>query len=260
MKLAAGAGIGLFIAFIGMVNAGIVQMSVSSPSGLQPGTQPFGGNTALPVLGSLATPTVVVALVGLILTGWLMARRVRAAILLGIVGTTLLAWILGAFSSTWYTALGVHYPTGIGDIVQFPDFGTFFSKGVLKMDFGGLGKFTSGALILFFLTFLVTDMMDSFGTFSGLAAKLGILDRNSNFPRSRQAMLVDAGAGALGPLLGTATVATYIESSAGVGEGGKTGFTAIWTSTSSCWPCCSCPWWAWCPLWRPCPRCWSSAS
>src|SRR5579859_2297124 len=228
LKLAAGAGIGLFIAFIGMVNAGVVQMSVSAP--LKPGVQPFGGGSALPVLGPLSSPTVVVALAGLILTGWLMARKVRAAILLGIVGTTLLAWGLGAVSAGWRTALGVHYPTGLGDLVQVPDLGRWLSQGVGKTDFGALGQFTTGALILFFLTFLVTDMMDSFGTFSGLAAKLGILDRNSNFPRSRQAMLVDAGAGMFGPLVGTATVATFIESSAGVGEGGKTGLTAVWTA------------------------------
>ncbi len=230
LKLAAGAGIGLFIAFIGMVNAGIVQLSVSAPQGLPPGTGVYGGNTALPALGPLSSPPVVVALLGLILTGWLMARKVRAAILLGIIGTTVLAWIAGAFSAEWQSALSVHYPSGLGDFVQLPDLGRFFSKGVLQMDFGGLGQFTTGALILFFLTFLVTDMMDSFGTFSGLAAKLGLLDANSNFPRSRQAMLVDAGAGAVGPLLGTATVATYIESSAGVGEGGKTGLTAVWVA------------------------------
>jgi AGZA family xanthine/uracil permease-like MFS transporter len=232
VKLAAGAGIGLFIAFIGMINAGVVQLSVSAAKGLQPGTVVLGGDTALPVLGPLSSPTVIVALVGLIFTGWLMARKVRAAILLGIVGTGLLAWVLSAFSAAWHDALlgPIQAPTGLSSFIQVPDLARWLNQGVLKMDFGGLGQFTFGALILFFLTFLVTDMMDSFGTFSGLAAKLGIIDRSGNFPRSREAMLVDAGAGMVGPLFGTATVATYIESSAGVGEGGKTGLTSVWTA------------------------------
>jgi AGZA family xanthine/uracil permease-like MFS transporter len=228
LKLAAGAGIGLFIAFIGMVNSGVVQLSVSAE--LKPGVLPFGGSSALPVLGPLSSPSVVIALLGLIITGWLMARNVRAAILLGIVATTLLAWIAGAVSADWRAALAVHYPAGLGDIVQLPDLARWLNLGVFKMDFAGLSHFTTGALILFFLTFLVTDMMDSFGTFSGLAAKLGILDRNSNFPGSRQTMFVDAAAGAFGPLVGTATVATFIESSAGVGEGGRTGLASVWTA------------------------------
>jgi AGZA family xanthine/uracil permease-like MFS transporter len=228
LKLAAGAGIGLFIAFIGMVNAGIVQLSVSAP--LQPGVQPFGGSSALPLFGPFSSPTVVVALLGLILTAWLMARGWHAAILIGILGTTALAWGAGAISPAWRTALGVHYPTGLSDIVQVPDLGRWVAQGLFKPDFGALSQFTTGALVLFFLTFLMTDMMDSFGSFSGLAAKLGILDARGNFPRSRQALIVDAAAGVFGPLVGTATVVTFIESSAGVGEGGKTGLTALWTA------------------------------
>lgn len=228
LKLAAGAGIGLFIAFIGMVNAGVVQMSVSAP--LKPGVQPFGGSSALPILGPLSSPSVVIALLGVVITGWLMARKLRAAILVGVIATAALAWIAGAVSSDWRNALGVRYPGSLNDIVQVPDMARFANAGLFKPDFAGLGQFTSGALLLFFLTFLVTDMMDSFGTFSGLAAKLGLLDERGNFPRSRQALIVDAGAGIFGPLVGTATVATFIESSAGVGEGGKTGLTAVWTA------------------------------
>ena len=105
LKLAAGAGIGLFIAFIGMVNAGVVQMSVSAP--LKPGVQPFGGGSALPILGPLSSPSVVIALLGVVITGWLMARKLRAAILVGVIATAVLAWSAGAVSSDWRTALGV---------------------------------------------------------------------------------------------------------------------------------------------------------
>jgi AGZA family xanthine/uracil permease-like MFS transporter len=81
-----------------------------------------------------------------------------------------------------------------------------------------------------FLTFLVTDVLDTFGSFSGLAAKLKIVDERGDFPNSGKALIVDAAAGMWGPLVGTATVATYIESAAGVGEGGRTGLTALWVA------------------------------
>ncbi|HEX8995106.1 MAG TPA: NCS2 family permease [Ktedonobacterales bacterium] len=234
IKLAAGAGIGLFIAFIGMVNADIVKFSAFA--NIKAGqTVPFGNANGLPGLGLLNDPVVVVAFIGLLITGFLLARKVRAALLIGIVITALIAWGSAIFIPSTRAALLPFNPTnpkGIGDFIAWPDFATFFSKGVGRIDFGGLfnGHVASGAILLFFLTFLVTDMMDSFGTFSGLAAKLGILDEKGNFPRSGRALIVDAAAGMWGPLTGNATIATFIESAAGVGEGGKTGLTAVWTA------------------------------
>ena len=230
LKLAAGAGIGLFIAFIGLANAGVIKLHITSQTGLPASTtQPIGDSTALPTLSSINDPVVVVALIGLILTGLMMALRWRAALLLGIVVTTILAWIAAIVNSAWQQALGVNFPTGIQSFIQMPDFGRFFSKGLfqLSFDFSGLGF---GAFVLFFLTFLVTDLMDSFGSFSGLASKLNILDTQGNFPRSGEALITDATAGVWGPLVGTSTVATFIESAAGVGEGGRTGLTATTTA------------------------------
>lgn len=219
LKLAAGAGIGLFIAFIGLNNAGIVHFDPSS---------------GLPSLSVLNNPAVLVALVGLVLTGLLMAWRVRGALLISIIGTAAIAWVTALLKPDTRAALlpGINNPKGLSDFIALPDFGTFFSKGVGKMDFhalfgGGLGF---GVILLFFVTFLVTDMMDSLGTFSGLAAKLGILDDRGNFPRSGRALVVDAAAGMWGPLTGNATIATFIESASGVGEGGKTGLTSFWVA------------------------------
>ncbi|HEX2912278.1 MAG TPA: NCS2 family permease [Chloroflexia bacterium] len=229
LKLAAGAGIGLFIAFIGLSNAGIVKLQILNPSGLNGQTANVSDQTALPGLSTLNDPVVIVAIIGLILTGVMMAWRWRSALLIGIFLTTAIAWIAGAINSSWKTALGVTYPTGLNSFVQIPDFGRFFSKGFFQFSLN-FGNVAFGSIFLFFLTFLVTDLMDSFGTFSGLATKLDILDDKGDFPRSGEALVTDATAGIWGPVVGTSTVATFIESAAGVGEGGKTGLTAVSTA------------------------------
>lgn len=222
IKFAAGAGIGLFIAFIGFVNSGIVSLPTAA-----------GG---LPALGSLNNASVVVALVGVVITGLLMARKVRGALLYGIIATTAIAWGSSIIRPSTRGALLPFNPTNpskLSDFVAAPDFGRFMSKGVGRIDFGSLfggHGFAMSAVLLFFLTFLVTDMMDSLGTFSGLASKLGILREDGNFPGSGKALMVDAAAGMWGPVTGNATIATFIESAAGVGEGGKTGLTAVWVA------------------------------
>lgn len=230
LKLAAGAGIGLFIAFIGLANAGIVKLQVLNPQGLSAGqTANVSDQTALPALASFNDPSVIVAILGLIITGIMMAWNWRAALLVGIFATTAIAWIAGALNPAWKEALNVNYPTGISNFVQLPDFGRFFAHGFFQfsLDFGTIAF---GTIFYFFLTFLVTDLMDSFGTFSGLASKLNILDDKGDFPRSGEALVTDATAGVFGPMVGTSTVATFIESAAGVGEGGRTGLTATTTA------------------------------
>jgi AGZA family xanthine/uracil permease-like MFS transporter len=219
IKLAAGAGIGLFIAYIGFNNATLIDFS-----------------TGLPALSRLNNPVALVALVGILITALLMAWRVRAALLIGIIVTAGIAWATALIDPATRPALlgGAANPTGVSSFIALPDLGYFWQhKGAL--DFAGLfgsgaGHIASGAIILFFLTFLVTDMMDSVGTFSGLATKIGILDKDGDFPRSGRALIVDAAAGMWGPLTGNATIATFIESAAGESEGGKTGLTSVWVA------------------------------
>jgi AGZA family xanthine/uracil permease-like MFS transporter len=230
LKLAAGAGIGLFIAYIGMVNAGIIKVQVLSASPLSKGIHLFGGRSALPVLGDLLDPPVVIALLGLLTTGFLLARGITGSLLLGIMATAGLAWIAGGLSMQARTALQVVYPTGLASIVQWPDFARFFQYGFLQFSFSDISRLPAGASILLFVIFLMTDIMDTLGTFGGLAGKMKILDAEGNFKASGRAIAVDAAAGIWGPLVGTATVVTYIESAAGVGLGGRTGLTAIWTA------------------------------
>ncbi|HUY76361.1 MAG TPA: NCS2 family permease [Ktedonobacterales bacterium] len=233
IKLAAGAGIGFFIAFIGLTNADIIKFNSFAAL---PANQfiPIGNAFGLPALSPLNDPLVLVAFAGLLVTGLLMAWKVRGALLLGILLTAGIAWGTALIDPATRPALlpGISNPTGMSSFVGFPDFATFFHKGVGLIDFPSLfsGHLASGAILLFFVTFLVTDMMDSFGTFSGLASKLGILREDGNFPGSGRALVVDAAAGMWGPLTGNATIATFIESAAGVGEGGKTGLTAVWVA------------------------------
>ncbi|SRR5579875_166364 len=233
IKLAAGAGIGFFIAFIGLANADIIKFNAFAPIQANQFVA-IGNANGLPALSPLNDPLVLVALAGLIITGLLMAWRVRAALLLGILITAAIAWATAIIDPGTRSALlpGIANPTGLSSFVGWPDFATFFSKGVGRIDFPALftGHLATGAILLFFVTFLVTDMMDSFGTFSGLATKLGILREDGNFPGSGRAMVVDAAAGMWGPLTGNATIATFIESASGVSEGGKTGLTAVWVA------------------------------
>lgn len=220
IKLAAAAGIGLFIAYIGFNNATLIDFS-----------------SGLPALSRLNNPTALVALAGILITGLLLAWRVRAALLIGIIVTAGIAWATALIDPSTRTALlgATPNPTAsLNSFIALPDLGYFWQhKGAL--DFAGLfgsgaGHIASGAIILFFLTFLVTDMMDSVGTFSGLATKIGILDKDGDFPRSGRALMVDAAAGMWGPLTGNATIATFIESAAGESEGGKTGLTSVWVA------------------------------
>jgi AGZA family xanthine/uracil permease-like MFS transporter len=155
---------------------------------------------------------------------------VQGALLLGVAITTLLAWGMAWLDESARVALQVRFPAGVGSVVQWPDLATWWREGWLRLDFADLSRHSFGALLVVFLTFLVTDVLDTFGSFSGLASKLGILDARGSFPNSGKALVIDSAAGMWGPMVGTATVVTYIESAAGVGEGGRTGLTALWVA------------------------------
>lgn len=196
LKRAISAGIGLFIAFIGLQNAGIIT-----------------ANDATQVaLGDFSQPGVRLALIGLAVIAILMSRRVKGAILLGILITTVIGMFMGI------TPL----PTGLGDIVGRPQ---SLAPIIGKLDI-------KGALSLGFMTifaFVFVDVFDTMGTLMGTAARAGFLDEKGRLPRIKNAMLVDAVGTAGGALLGTSTVTTYVESTAGISEGGRTGLTSIVT-------------------------------
>jgi len=191
LKLATGAGIGLFIAFLGFRNAGIVT----------------GSDATLVTLGAVTTLPVLLALGGLVITAALMARGWKSAIIVGIIATAVAAYVTGVAQP----------PTGV---VSIPDpSGTF-----LAMDIRGavaLGLFQ----VIF--VFLFVDLFDTVGTLIGLGAQAGFLTKEGELPRAQRALMADAVATSAGAVLGTSTVTAYIESATGVAEGGRTGLTAV---------------------------------
>ncbi len=186
-------GIGLFLAFIGLNLTGIVVLGV-------PGA-PVG-------LGRLSQPTVLLALFGFIVTVWLMMREVKGAVIIGILATTFLSFLLGVtpVPRSW-----VSMPPGLGPLAFNLNIGDVFSP-----------RYFPIALIIFIMAFV-----DTVGTLIGLSARGGLLDEEGNLPEIEKPMLADAAANLIAPLLGTTTTGAYIESAAGITEGGRTGFTAL---------------------------------
>jgi adenine/guanine/hypoxanthine permease len=190
---AVAAGIGLFIALIGLRNAGVV---VASPS-------------TLVTLGNLRDKDTALAIFGLALTSALMVWRLRAAMLLGIVGTALAGAALGLvkWSPAAYRASDILATAGKLDI-----------RGALHI----------GLLEIVFV-FLFVDLFDNLGTLVGVGKKAGLFDEANRIPRLRRILLCDAAATIAGSFAGTSTVTSYIESAAGVAAGGRTGVAAIVT-------------------------------
>lgn len=199
LKKAISVGIGLFIAFIGMSNVGLVVQ----------------GDGVILALGNLFSQEVLLTLFGIILIAILIGYRVKGAILIGIFAMTLVGIPMGV------TLL----PTGglAGIFSRPPSIASTFFQ------FDWSNVFTSDMLVIVF-TFLMIDMFDTVGTLVGVATKAGMLDEEGKVPRAKQALLADAIGTTVGAILGTSTVTTYVESASGVAEGGRTGMTSFTTA------------------------------
>jgi len=196
MKHAISVGIGLFIAFIGLKNAGII---VSNPATFVT----LGDVTNIAENGGA-----VVALLALVLTGVLLALKVKGALLYGI--------LIGAV---------IGLPLGITTLPSSFDF-TPPSLSPIFLQFEWTEVLTLDMLIVVF-TFLFVDMFDTVGTLIGVSSKANMLDKEGRVPRVKQALMADAVGTTVGAMLGTSTVTTYVESAAGVSEGGRTGLTSL---------------------------------
>nr|WP_258049587.1 NCS2 family permease [Clostridium weizhouense] len=207
LKIAVSAGIGLFIAFIGFQNSGIV----------------IKNDSTLVALGTLKDPRAIIAVIGIIIIGILVHKQVKGAMLWGILSCTIISWIyaliIGPAKATEMYKIflptglfGIHSMAPIAGKLDFSVFAT--AKGV-------------GMIISVLLTFLFVDFFDTVGTLVGVASKANMVDENGNVLRAKQALLVDALGTTMGAIMGVSTVTTYVESSAGVAEGGRTGLTAI---------------------------------
>ncbi len=214
LKYGITAGIGLFITFIGLQNAGIA----------------IGEASTKVTLGDVGSAPVALALVGLIVIGLMMYYNVKGAILWGI----LITWVLGIGAELigWYVPDGVNsfslipHITGISDFV--PNFGAL-ADNAFKFDFGYIAKNAVNFAVIVF-AFLFVDLFDTVGTLIGVASKGNMLDKEGKLPRVGRALMADAIGTVAGACLGTSTVTSYVESSAGVAVGGRTGLTALTTA------------------------------
>lgn len=218
LKSAVSAGIGLFIAFIGLQNAKIV---VNNDSTLV-SYQNFKTDFSSVGMGAL------LALIGVLITGYLLIKKVKGGILLGIIIT----WVLGIVCEL----IGLYVPNpelGMYSVIptafvsfDFSSLGNTFGQ-VFKADFGALKSITEFIVVIF--AFLFVDIFDTLGTLIGVSSKANMLDKDGKLPRIKGALLADAIATSAGAVLGTSTTTTFVESAAGVTEGGRTGLTAVVT-------------------------------
>ena len=191
LRNAIGAGIGLFIAFIGLKSAGVV----------------VPDSATLVTLGDVTSGSALLAFIGLVITGFMYSRNVPGAILLGIIITMVIGIPLGV---TEFKGI-VSAPESIAPIFCQFEFDQIFSVDMLVVVF----------------TFFFIDMFDTVGTLVGVCTKAKMLDKNGNIYRVKQAFMADSIATTLGAILGTSTTTTYVESAAGVAQGGRSGLTAL---------------------------------
>jgi AGZA family xanthine/uracil permease-like MFS transporter len=193
LKKAVAVGIGLFIALIGFANSGIIK----------------NGDTILE-MGNLSSPGVLLAIIGLIIIIVLYSLKIPGAILIGILATTI---------------IGI--PMGVTSVPQgWKPFDTPEAPLLFKFDFSQVLSFK---FFTVFFTFLFVDIFDTVGTLVGVTTQAGLIDKDGNIPRVKQAFLSDAVGTVAGAALGTSTVTSYVESTAGVAAGGRTGLTALST-------------------------------
>jgi len=194
LKNAISAGIGLFIAFIGLQTAGIVVKNDATLVGI----------------GHITSGTALLSLIGLIITAVLLIRKVKGALLIGIIATAVIG-----------IPMGITTYSGIMDVPPSPA-PLFF-----KFDFSQIFTFK---MVIVTFTFLFVDVFDTVGTLIGVCSKAGMLDANGQIPNVKKAFYADAIGTTSGAIFGTSAVTTYVESAAGVAEGGRTGLTALVTA------------------------------
>jgi len=207
MKHAVTAGIGLFIAFIGLTGAGIV----------------VSNEATLVSLGSMVAPSAIIAVIGILIIAILNSKNVKGAMLWSILICSIIGWIYAIVNPEGATTAGIYLPNRIFKYESIKAI-------AFKLDFS---VFTNSSAILNFitvcLTFLFVDFFDTVGTLVGVCSKANMLDKDGNVPMAKKALLVDAIGTTFGSLVGVSTVTTYVESAAGVSEGGRTGLTAVTT-------------------------------
>lgn len=218
LKTAISVGIGLFIALVGLVNAGIVRPAAGTPLQL-------GAN------GSLNGFPTLIFIIGLIVMIVLMVRKARGAILIGIVVGTILAIVvesvfqLGPRTDDHPNGWGLAVPSLPDAVVQLPDFSTLGQFSLL----GSFSKIGIVAAVLLVFSLLLADFFDTMGTMVAIGGEAGLLDKDGNPPNTRRILVVDSVAAAAGGMGGVSSNTAYVESAAGVGDGARTGLASVVT-------------------------------
>lgn len=229
VRTAIPAGIGLFIAFLGMQNAGIIVDNGATLVGLT-SLNLFSGNVTW---GSIMP--VIVTIASVLAIAVMNQRKVKGSVLFGILGGTAAYYLLGFTIPGFYDGFGAGFSfnpfTAFGDFGR-EAFGKVFTEGfnfAPYIEANGMGAFIF-AILSTALAFCMVDMFDTLGTLYGACSRGNLLEENGEVPNINQAMMSDAIATTVGAVCGTSTVTTFVESSAGVGEGGRTGLTALSTA------------------------------
>lgn len=218
LKSAVSVGIGLFIAFIGLINAKLIINDDSTLVTYQKFSAEEFNTVGI---------TAILALLGILITAFLLIKKVKGGILFGI----LLTWVLGIICQL----VGLYVPNAdAGFYSVIPSAIVSFDFSAISLTFGQVFKadFSSIKIVDFIVVmfaFLFVDLFDTLGTLIGVSQKAGMLDKNGKLPRIKGALLSDAIATSVGAIFGTSTTTTYVESAAGVTEGGRTGLTAVVT-------------------------------
>ena len=223
LKAAVSVGIGLFIAFIGLQNAKIV---IGGSTLLQLfSVEEYNNVNGVEASFNDVGITVLLAIIGILVTGYLVIKQIKGNILWGI----LITWILGIICQF----AGIYVPNPeLGFYGLLPDFSNGLSVPSIapvfgKLDFSGI--FSLNFIVVIF-AFLFVDMFDTIGTLIGVSSKANMLDKDGKLPNIKGALLADAVATTVGAVMGTSTTTTFVESASGVSEGGRTGLTAVTTA------------------------------
>lgn len=212
MQEAITVGIGLFVTYIGLKSSGIIEFAVSNVSaGIA------NAADVVPQLAVFGKAEVILSLIGLLITGFLVAKKVKSAYIISILLTTVMGLFMG--------------------VTQIPDFSNYeilpsMEPTFLKLDFAGLFNAKAGIItvIMTLFTLVISDLFDTIGTFVGTGKKAGIfkIDENGNLPKNlERALACDSLATTCGALFGTSNLTTYVESTVGIDAGGRTGLTAV---------------------------------
>ena len=211
LKYGITSGIGLFIAFVGLKGAGVV----------------VSDDSTLVALGNFGRPEVALCLIGILVIAVMNHYNVKGSILWGI----LITWVLGIIAQLtgWYV---IDPDAGAASLIPSLSASSFIPPSIsstfCKFDFAWIGSHVSEFVVIVF-SFLFVDMFDTIGTVIGVAEKADLLDEDGNLPRVGRVLMADAIGTVAGSMLGTSTVTSFVESSSGVAEGGKTGLTAMTT-------------------------------